>query len=101
MSHSAVIDGAQVTERAPSRERVEHEPIPFRTIVGVELRKAFDTRSGFWLLVAIAAAGVLTTGAVLAQLRNSTGKTATAFNTCRVLLQPAAPSSPAVPTPSS
>ena len=42
-----------------------------------------------------------TAGAVLAQLRNSTGKTATAFNTCRVLLQPAAPSSPAVPTPSS
>ncbi len=32
-----------------------------------------------------------TAGAVLSQLRNSTGKTATAFNTCRVLLQPAAP----------
>jgi hypothetical protein len=42
-----------------------------------------------------------TAGTVLAQLRNSTGKTATAYNTCRVLLQPAAPSSPAVPTPSS
>lgn len=42
-----------------------------------------------------------TAGAVLSQLRNSTGKTATAFSTCRVLLQPAAPSSPAVPTPSS
>jgi hypothetical protein len=66
MSHTAVIDTAPATDRAPARERVEHEPIPFRTIVGVELRKAFDTRSGFWLLVAIAAAGVLTTGAVLA-----------------------------------
>ena len=32
-----------------------------------------------------------TAGAVLSQLRNSTGKTATAFNTCRVLLQPTAP----------
>jgi hypothetical protein len=32
-----------------------------------------------------------TAGAVLSQLRNSTGKTATAFSTCRVLLQPAAP----------
>jgi hypothetical protein len=66
MSHTAVIDTAPVAERARARERVEHERIPFRTIVGVELRKAFDTRSGFWLLVAIAAAGVLTTGAVLA-----------------------------------
>ena len=66
MSHTAVIDTATVTERTPARERVEHDRIPFRTIVGVELRKAFDTRSGFWLLVAIAAAGVLTTGAVLA-----------------------------------
>lgn len=66
MSHTAVIDAAPATDRTPARERVEHEPIPFRTILGVELRKAFDTRSGFWLLVAIAAAGVLTTGAVLA-----------------------------------
>ena len=48
------------------RNRTQHAPIPFRTVVGVELRKAFDTRSGFWLLVAIAAAGVLATGAVIA-----------------------------------
>ncbi len=39
--------------------------------MGVEARKAFDTRSGFWLLVAIAAAGVLATGAVLAFASNS------------------------------
>ena len=32
-----------------------------------------------------------TAGAILAQLRNSTGKTATALHTCQVLLQPAAP----------
>lgn len=38
-----------------------------------------------------------TAGAVLAQLRNSTGKTAAAFRTCQVLLQPAAPT--AAPTP--
>lgn len=52
------------------RERTEADPghsrIPFHTLVGVELRKAFDTRSGYWLLVAIAAAGVIATGAVLA-----------------------------------
>ena len=44
----------------------DHAPIPFRTVVGVELRKAFDTRSGFWLMATIAAAGVIATGAVLA-----------------------------------
>jgi hypothetical protein len=65
MSHTAVIDTAPVTERAPARARVEHEPIPFRTVVGVELRKMFDTRSGFWLMIGIAAAGVLATAAVI------------------------------------
>jgi hypothetical protein len=57
------------------RERKEHgsghAPIPFRTVVGVELRKAFDTRSGFWLLVAIAAAGLIATGAVVAFAHDS------------------------------
>jgi ABC-2 type transport system permease protein len=48
------------------RARREHAPIPFRTVLGVELRKAFDTRSGFWLMATIAAAGLLATGAVLA-----------------------------------
>jgi hypothetical protein len=45
--------------------------------------------------------GVTVTGktasAILAELRNATGKTATAVRTCRVLLQPTAPS----PSPSS
>jgi hypothetical protein len=43
----------------------------------------------------LSANGVKVTGssasAILSELRNSTGKTATAFRTCRVLLQPAAP----------
>jgi hypothetical protein len=38
-----------------------------------------------------------TASAILAELRNSTGKTATAVRTCRVLLQPTAPT----PTPTS
>jgi ABC-2 type transport system permease protein len=61
---TAVIENAHVAEE--DRPRAQHAPIPFRTIVGVELRKAFDTRSGFWLLMAVAGAGVLATGAVLA-----------------------------------
>jgi hypothetical protein len=38
-----------------------------------------------------------TASAILSQFRDSTGKTATAFHTCQVLIQPAAPT----PTPSS
>jgi len=49
----------------------------------------------------LASNGVKVTGstasAILAELRNSTGKTAAAVHTCQVLLQPAAPT----PTPSS
>lgn len=38
-----------------------------------------------------------TASAILSELRNSTGKTATAFRTCRVLLQPAAPTASPLP----
>jgi hypothetical protein len=34
-------------------------------IVGVELRKMFDTRSGFWLMTSIGIASLLATGAVI------------------------------------
>ena len=64
MTTATAVEQHQTVER--SRAESRHAPIPFRTIVGVELRKAFDTRSGFWLMAAIAAAGVLATGAVLA-----------------------------------
>jgi ABC-2 type transport system permease protein len=66
---TALIENTSVAE--DERPHTQYSPIPFRTVVGVELRKAFDTRSGFWLLVAIAAAGVLATGAVLAFASNS------------------------------
>jgi hypothetical protein len=59
------------TVRERSKPESGHAPIPFRTVVGVELRKALDTRSGFWLLVAIAAAGVIATGAVIAFANDS------------------------------
>jgi ABC-2 type transport system permease protein len=39
--------------------------IPMSRIVAVELRKSFDTRSGFWLLASIGIAAVVATGAVL------------------------------------
>jgi ABC-2 type transport system permease protein len=40
-------------------------PIPLSRVTSVELRKMFDTRSGFWLMMSIAIAAVLATGAVI------------------------------------
>ncbi len=48
---------------APTR-RID--PIPASRLVGVELRKMFDTRAGYWLLVAIAVTAVLASAAVIA-----------------------------------
>jgi hypothetical protein len=39
--------------------------IPMSRIVGVELRKMFDTRSGFWLMMSVGIAAVLATAATL------------------------------------
>jgi len=49
------VDGPVATR---PREREVPAPIPFGRILGVELRKMFDTRSGFWLMASI----VITSG---------------------------------------
>ena len=41
------------------------QPIPMTRIVGVELRKMFNTRSGFWLMSSIGIAALLATAATL------------------------------------
>jgi ABC-2 type transport system permease protein len=46
--------------------RTAPTPIPVGRLVGVELRKSFDTRSGRWLLASLGLAAVLTTGAIIA-----------------------------------
>jgi len=40
-------------------------PIPMSRLIAVELRKSFDTRSGFWLLASIAITSVIATAAVI------------------------------------
>jgi ABC-2 type transport system permease protein len=40
-------------------------PIPLTRITAVELRKMFDTRSGFWLIASIAITSLLATGGVV------------------------------------
>ncbi len=58
---SGPIDGQGVPQA-----RTEPAAIPLRRLVGVELRKSFDTRSGRWLLAGLGLAAVLTTGAIIA-----------------------------------
>jgi ABC-2 type transport system permease protein len=49
----------------PPRARREVAPIPTGRLLAVELRKMFDTRSGFWLLASIGILSTLATAAVI------------------------------------
>ncbi|MDE0774842.1 ABC transporter permease subunit [Nocardioides sp.] len=53
---------ADATETTAPRT---HDPIPFSRLASVELRKMFDTRSGFWLLASVGILATLATGAVI------------------------------------
>ena len=56
------------SESANSVDRTRKAPgarIPLTRIIGVELRKTFDTRSGFWLLASIVITSVLATAAII------------------------------------
>lgn len=53
-------------EAAPARPaRTTPAPIPFTRVLSVELRKMFDTRSGFWLMASIVIASVIATALTL------------------------------------
>ncbi|HEY3015580.1 MAG TPA: ABC transporter permease [Nocardioides sp.] len=57
---------AIVEREAPvAGTRSTPQPIPMSRIVGVELRKMFDTRSGFWLMMSVGIAATLATAATL------------------------------------
>ena len=60
---TATIISPDTIEAAPARQIVR--PIPTTRLVKIELRKMFDTRSGFWMLVSIGVLSVIATGAVL------------------------------------
>ena len=49
----------------PTTGKMAAAHIPLSRIVSVELRKSFDTRSGFWLLASIGIASLLATGGVV------------------------------------
>ena len=53
-------------DRVTSGRRTEFAPIPLSRVVRVELRKMFDTRSGFWLIASIVITGLIATIATIA-----------------------------------
>jgi ABC-2 type transport system permease protein len=65
MSTATLAPTTTVGKPVARRERTTYEPIPMRTIMGVELRKMFDTRSGFWLMSSVVILAVIATGAVI------------------------------------
>jgi ABC-type transport system involved in multi-copper enzyme maturation permease subunit len=54
-----------VVDRPVQQIRAEHSRVPMSRLVGVELRKMFDTRSGFWVMASIVITALLATGAVI------------------------------------
>ncbi|HEY2877655.1 ABC transporter permease [Nocardioides sp.] len=57
MTATTALHADQVT----TGRRTEFKPIPLSRVVRVELRKMFDTRSGFWLIASIAITGLIAT----------------------------------------
>lgn len=55
---------AAAAPEAPAGRRVVR-PIPTTRLVGVELRKMFDTRAGFWMMASVGIVSVLATAAVI------------------------------------
>jgi hypothetical protein len=64
MSATTTVEGA-VQQQAVAATRPAPRKIPMSRLMSVELRKSFDTRSGFWLLASIGIAAVLATAATI------------------------------------
>jgi hypothetical protein len=60
---TATIVPPHTIEAEPTRRTAQ--PIPTTRLVKVELRKMFNTRSGFWMLISIGVLSVIATGAVI------------------------------------
>jgi ABC-2 type transport system permease protein len=66
MSTTTALHATTSTATVARAGTATHARIPLHRIIAVELRKSFDTRSGFWLLVGTGIAAVLATGMVIA-----------------------------------
>ncbi len=52
-------------DRTATAVRTAPPPVPTSRLVGLELRKMFDTRSGFWLMASIVLTALIATGAII------------------------------------
>ena len=52
-------------DRAAAAVRTAPPPVPTSRLVGLELRKMFDTRSGFWLMASIVITALIATAAII------------------------------------
>ncbi|MCR1782610.1 ABC transporter permease [Nocardioides carbamazepini] len=59
---ATTVDAVQDVAPPAARTRPAPAPTPFRRVLRVELRKMFDTRSGFWLMASIVITSVIATG---------------------------------------
>jgi ABC-2 type transport system permease protein len=57
---------ATTVDQVTTGRRTEHAHIPLSRVVRVELRKMFDTRSGFWMIASIGITGLIATIATIA-----------------------------------
>ncbi len=60
---ATIVPPATTTEAAPVRRAAQ--PIPTTRLVKVELRKMFNTRSGFWMLISIGVLPPIAAGSVI------------------------------------
>jgi ABC-2 type transport system permease protein len=65
MTTATLSPTTSVVEPHARAERATYEPIRLHTVMGVELRKMFNTRSGFWMLMSIGILSMIATGAVI------------------------------------
>jgi hypothetical protein len=64
MSATTTVEAA-VQQQAVAATRPAPRKIPMSRLMSVELRKSFDTRSGFWLMASIGILAVVATGATI------------------------------------
>lgn len=65
MTTTALTTTVSESTTIADRSRTASARIPLSRLIGVELRKMFDTRSGFWLMASIVIASVLATAAII------------------------------------
>lgn len=62
---TATLDRSTRPVRTPPADLARDQPLPLSRLIGVEVSKMFDTRSGFWLLTSVGISAVLATAATV------------------------------------